>query len=337
MTTYKDAGVDIDAGNRAVDLMKKHVKETHNERVLANIGGFGGLFSIKNLNLDDPVLVSSCDGVGTKLKIAYMMNKHHTIGQDLLNHCVNDILVMGATPLFFLDYIGTGKMEPEVMAEIIRGFSFAAKENGVAIIGGESAEMPGIYKSGEYDVAGFVVGVVDKSKIITGANIEPGDLIIGLPSSGIHTNGYSLVNKLFFDDNSYNPNEPTGNITEPLGEELLKVHKSYLKEVSPIIKLGIVQGIVHVTGGGFYDNIPRILPEGIGAEIKVEWEIPEIFKLIQKLGSIDNEEMYRSFNMGIGMTLIISPDSKTQFEEKFSGEYHVIGECVEGSGVMIHY
>ncbi|MCF7860674.1 phosphoribosylformylglycinamidine cyclo-ligase [Candidatus Woesearchaeota archaeon] len=332
--SYKDAGVDIDAGNKAVDLMKKYVKETYNKNVMTDLGSFGGLFSTEGFP-QNPVLVSSCDGVGTKLKIAYKMDKHDTIGQDLVNHCVNDILVMGARPLFFLDYIGTGKMDPDIMAQIVKGFSMAAKANGCAIVGGESAEMPGIYQNGEYDVAGFIVGVVDKEQIITGEKISSGDILIGLPSNGFHTNGYTLVNKIFFEKMALRPDSVIDGIHGTIGEELLKTHKSYLNEVTPILPL--LNGMAHITGGGFYENIKRVLPEGLGVEINADWEVPEVFKILQKSAEISDEEMHRTFNMGIGMVLIVPESNLDKFKETFLDEYNQIGKVTQTGKVHINF
>ncbi len=291
--TYAKAGVNIDKANEAVEKIKTMVKKTFNKNVLADIGLFGSLYQINKKQ----VLVSTTDGVGTKLKLAFRTNKHDTVGIDLVNHCVNDVLVQGATPLFFLDYIATGKINPSTIVEIMKGFTKACKQNNVALIGGEIAEMPGMYKKNHYDLVGIMVGVVDKDKIIRGKNIKIGDKIYGLKSSGLHTNGYSLVNKLL---ENYKLDIKT----------LMIPHKSYLKEVKPY--LNQIKGMAHITGGGFYDNIPRILPKGCSALInKKSWKIPNIFKQIQKLANIDDKEMFRTFNMGIGLVVIAKkiPDS----------------------------
>ncbi len=284
--TYKKAGVNIDAANLAVKRIKKMVKGTFNKNVLADIGLFGSLYQINK----NQVLVSTMDGVGTKLKLAFKTNKHDTVGVDLVNHCVNDVLVQGATPLFFMDYIATGKLKPNTIVEIMKGFTKACKQNKTSLIGGEIAEMPGMYKQGEYDLVGVMVGVVDKKNIITGKNIKLGDKIYGLKSSGLHTNGYSLVNKLL---EKYKLDIKI----------LMMPHKSYLKEIKPY--LNQIKGMAHITGGGFYDNIPRILPKGCSAIInKKSWKIPKIFRQIQKLSKNDDKEMFRTFNMGIGLVYV---------------------------------
>tara|TARA_Y100000310_G_scaffold339260_1_gene431404 strand:+ start:1267 stop:2517 length:1251 start_codon:yes stop_codon:yes gene_type:complete len=300
--SYKAAGVDIDAANLAVQQMKKYVKETFNDNVLSNVGSFGGLFSIDR----DNALVASTDGVGTKLKVAFATNKHNTIGQDLVNHCVNDILVMGAKPLFFLDYIGTGKLQPNTITEIVKGLAKACKENGAALIGGETAEMPGVYKDGEYDLASCIVGKVKKANIITGSSIKPGDIVLGLPSNGLHTNGYSLALKVLLDHAGLKLNQKPKELNCTLGEELLKVHRSYLKSITTLQKAINVKGMAHITGGGLIENIPRILPSNAQVTInKNSWTVPGIFNLIQQQGNIEEQEMFRVFNMGIGFVVIV--------------------------------
>ncbi len=301
--SYKAAGVDIDAANIAVQQMKKYVKETFNDNVLSNVGSFGGLYSIDR----DNALVASTDGVGTKLKVAFATNKHNTIGQDLVNHCVNDILVMGAKPLFFLDYIGTGKLKPNTITEIVKGLAKACKENGAALIGGETAEMPGVYKDGEYDLASCIVGKVKKKNIITGQAIKQENLVLGLPSNGLHTNGYSLALKVLLDHAGLKLNQKPKHLTCTLGEELLKVHRSYLKTITQLQKAIQIKGMAHITGGGLIENIPRILPSNTSVEInKNTWTTPGIFQLIQELGNIPEQEMFRVFNMGIGFIIIIN-------------------------------
>lgn len=330
--TYKEAGVDTKEGERAVKLMKDHVKRTFNENVLTDIGGFGGLFSLPLEGIDEPVLVSGTDGVGTKLKLAFMMDKHDTVGIDLVAMCVNDILCQGATPLFFLDYIATGKVSAEKIAEIVSGVAEGCKQGYSALIGGETAEMPGFYGDGEYDMAGFAVGVVDKKKIITGAEIEEGDVIIGLPSTGIHSNGYSLVRKLFFENLGLEPDKYVEELGETLGEALLKPTKIYAKACGAIKYLS-VKGIVHVTGGGFYENVPRILPEDMAAAFDVSsWEAPPIFDYIQKSGDIEEREMFSTFNMGIGMMMVVSPEEAGTVLNTVRGvgeQAYIIGQIIE--------
>ena len=327
--TYKDSGVDIDAGNESVRLIKNFVRATYREEVLGDIGGFGGLFALKNY--DEPILVSGTDGVGTKLKIAFMLNKHDTIGQDAVAMCVNDILVCGAEPLFFLDYLAVGKLEPAQVAEIVKGVAAACKESGCALIGGETAEMSGFYPAGEYDIAGFAVGVVEKKNLITPARVKAGDILIGLPSSGLHSNGFSLVRKIVFERMKFTGDEKFSD-DKTLGEELLTPTKLYPATVLPLIKKfgEKIHGLVHVTGGGFYDNIPRALPDGLGATIDADsWRVPKIFKLLQEWGNVPRREMFRTFNCGIGMILIV--------DAEIAGDLagYKIGKVVEGGGVEI--
>ena len=330
--TYKEAGVDIDAANEAVKKMKSYVKETFNKNVLSNVGSFGGLYQIDQEN----VLVASTDGVGTKLKVANLMNKHNTIGQDLVNHCVNDILVMGATPLFFLDYIGTGKVNPDVLAEIVKGLAKACKENNTALIGGETAEMPGIYKEKDYDLASCIVGKVKKQDIITGENIKENDIVIGLPSNGLHTNGYSLALNVLLNHANLKVTSKPKELQTTLGEELLKVHKSYVNEIFPLLEKVEIKGMAHITGGGLLENIPRILPDNINVEInKSSWKTPEIFKLIQKLGNIDEQEMFRVFNMGIGYILIVNEKDQKEILQQTNGI--IIGKTVKGKKEVVLY
>lgn len=337
--TYKNAGVDVDEGQRAVKLMKDHVKSTFNDNVLTDLGSFGGLFS---LNIDDykePVLVAGTDGVGTKLKIAFMMDKHDTIGEDCVAMCVNDILCQGGKPLFFLDYIATGKLVGEKIAQIVGGVARGCKLSGSALIGGETAEMPGLYEEDEYDMAGFSVGIVDKSKIITGEGIRAGDLIIGLPSSGIHSNGYSLVRKLFFDLLKMDTRDYVEDLGRTLGEELITPTRIYVRPVLDLISKIDVKGICHITGGGFYENIPRILPGNVDAKINLgSWDILPIFKLMQEKGNIEEREMFATFNMGIGMMLVVSGEDADRALEILGSageDASLIGEIVEGSGQVI--
>jgi len=328
--TYKDSGVDIDAGNESVRLIKNFVRATYRPEVLGDIGGFGGLFALKNY--DEPILVSGTDGVGTKLKIAFMLNKHDTIGQDAVAMCVNDILVQGAEPLFFLDYLAVGKLVPAQVAEIVKGVAAACKESGCALIGGETAEMSGFYSDGEYDIAGFAVGVVERKNLITPARVKVGDVLIGLPSSGLHSNGFSLVRKIVFERMKFTGDEFIPELGKTIGEELLTPTKLYPATVLPLIKKfgEKIHGLVHVTGGGFYDNIPRALPDGLGATIDADsWRIPKIFKLLQAWGNVERREMFRTFNCGIGMILIVD----AEIADDLTG--YKIGRVVEGSGVEI--
>jgi len=302
---YEDAGVSIKAGDETVDKIKNYAKSTFNKSVLADIGLFGAFFQPDLSNYKEPVLVSSVDGVGTKLKIAIELNKHDTIGQDLVNHCVNDIAVCGAEPLFFLDYMAFGKLDPVIASEIVKGFSIACRENGCALIGGETAEMPGVYLVGDYDLSGTIVGIVEKSKIIKGENISSGDVLIGIPSSGLHTNGYSLARKVLLE--KYKLTDEVPSLKNPIGEELLSVHRSYLNLIKAIKNKIEVKGISHITGGGIVGNTNRILPKDL--KIKIDWncwEVPTIFKLIQESGEISDEEMREVFNLGIGLIFIVS-------------------------------
>jgi len=332
--SYAAAGVDIDAGGKAVELIKGHVRGTFRPEVLGDIGGFGGLFQLGKY--EQPVLVSSTDSVGTKLKIACALNRHDTIGIDLVNHCVNDIFVCGAEPLFFLDYIGLGKLIPEQVESIVKGLAVACRAVNCALIGGEMAELPGIYAGGDYDLVGFVVGVVERGSIIDGRSIKAGDALLGLPSSGLHTNGYSLVRQVFGiegDDRSWDVFYPE--LGRNLGEELLESHRCYyppLRGVLPLIK-----GMAHITGGGLIDNVPRILPTGLAARFRAEtWPIPPIFPLIQRQGNVEEGEMYRVFNMGLGMVVICSPDDVAKLTAAVP-EAIPVGEVVgqEGGGRVI--
>lgn len=304
--TYKSAGVDILAGDKTIEKIKRFAKATFNKNVLSDIGLFGGFYELDLTGYKNPVLVSSVDGVGTKLKIAIEMDKHDTIGQDLVNHCVNDIAVCGAEPLFFLDYYATGKLNPDKAAKVIEGFSIACKENGCALIGGETAEMPGFYSGEDYDVSGTIVGIVDKSKIINGSSVQKGDLLIGITSNGLHTNGYSLARKVLLE--KYKLNQHIDELGHTLGEELLRVHKSYLKIIRTLKENVEVKGLSHITGGGIVGNTKRIIPEGLSLHIHWgNWEMPPIFKLIMHTGNVDIEEMRNVFNLGIGLVLIVSP------------------------------
>lgn len=334
--TYKSAGVDVNAGYEAVSLMKEHVKKTFTKGVVSDIGGFGGLFALNKDSYKEPVLVSGTDGVGTKLKIAFMLDKHHTIGEDCVAMCVNDILCQGAKPLFFLDYVGTGKLEPEKVAKIVEGISNGCIKGGCALIGGETAEMPGLYSAGEYDLAGFAVGVVDRQKIIDGSSIKKGDIVIGLPSSGLHSNGFSLVRKLFFEINDYSPDSYIPELKCTLGEELLKPTRIYTTVLMNLIENCNIKGISHITGGGFYENIPRILPQNVDAFIDLkEIKSPPIFNYIKDLGNIDMKEMYSTFNMGVGIVMVVDKEEAlkvTNILNEMNEDFFLLGEIVAGEG-----
>ncbi|MDP2729245.1 MAG: phosphoribosylformylglycinamidine cyclo-ligase [Dehalococcoidales bacterium] len=325
--TYSKAGVDIDAAARAKELISKLARSTFRPEVLGGTGFFGGLFEFQGYK--EPVLVSSVDGVGTKLKIASALARYDTVGIDIVNHCVNDILTCGAEPLFFLDYIAMGKLVPEKVEAIVQGLTKACLKVGCALIGGETAEMPGIYAGEDYDLVGFIVGAVEKEKIITGKTIQAGDAIIGLPSSGLHTNGYSLVRRIFGETRpALEKHYPE--LGRTLGEELLEPHRCYYQQLKPL--LPDIKGIAHITGGGLIGNVPRILPEGLAAQFhRGKWTIPPIFQLIQQKGNVDQEEMFRVFNMGVGMVLICSPDNADQLTKALP-ESHIVGEVVKQRG-----
>ena len=304
--TYADAGVDITEGERTKQRIKMLARKTFNKGVLSEIGGFGGLFGLDLAKYPDPVLVSSADGVGTKLKVAFELGIHHTVGCDLVNHCVNDIAVQGATPLFFLDYLASGKLEGGVLEKVVEGLSEGCKANGCALIGGETAQMPGFYAEGEYDLAGFIVGVVNRDGIITGDKIEAGDVLIGLPSNGLHTNGYSLARKLLFETAKYGPDQYVNELKDKTGAALMRQHRSYLAIIKKLTQAGVVSGLAHITGGGITDNLPRILPKGLCAQVDLStWEVPPLFQHLQQLGSVAQDEMLRTFNMGIGMIVVV--------------------------------
>jgi phosphoribosylformylglycinamidine cyclo-ligase len=302
---YREAGVDVDAGNETVRRIKRLARSTFTPGVLSEIGSFGGLFRLEPSGDQSPVLVASADGVGTKLKIAFMTGRHDTVGADLVNHCVNDILVQGAEPLFFLDYLATGRLSPEVAERVVAGVACACRENGCALIGGETAEMPGFYADGEYDLAGFIVGMADQDAVITGRSIVPGDVLIGLPSAGLHTNGYSLARRVLFETARYAPDTYVSELHATVADALLAPHRSYLRVIHPMLKRGWIKGMAHITGGGMTENLPRILPEGCGAQVDLtSWTVPPIFSLLQRLGRIQRDEMLRTFNMGVGLILV---------------------------------
>jgi phosphoribosylformylglycinamidine cyclo-ligase len=306
IVTYADAGVNIDRANRTKQRIKYLAHKTFTKGVLSEIGGFGGLFAVDKAKYSDPVLVSSVDGVGTKLKVAFDMGLHSTVGGDLVNHCVNDIAVQGAAPLFFMDYLATGKLDPSIAEQVVEGLADACKRNGCALIGGETAEMPGFYPDGEYDLAGFIVGVVERDKIITGKNVQIGDIVLGLPSNGLHTNGYSLARKLLFEVAGYSPEDYVNEIKNKVGNELMRTHKSYWPVLRKLIDAQCVSALAHVTGGGITENLPRVLPRGTAALIELgSWPVLPVFEHLQKLGNVPQEEMLRTFNMGIGMLVVV--------------------------------
>lgn len=331
---YKEAGVDVEKGYEAVERMKKHIAKTNREEVLGGIGAFGGLFELTSLKYDEPVLVSGTDGVGTKLKLAFERDKHDTIGRDLVAMCVNDIVAQGAAPLFFLDYIGCGKNNPERIEEIVSGIASGCADAGAALIGGETAEMPDMYAENEYDLAGFVVGIAEKANLITGENVRPGDVIIGLPSSGIHSNGYSLVRKIM---QAIDLEKVYDGLERPLGDELLSPTRIYASVMKKLMEAVNVKGISHITGGGFYENFPRMLPEGLGVLLdEGSWHVPAIFAFLQKHGNLSRESMYHVFNMGIGMAVVVHPDEVEQALEtlKQAGEAAtVMGTVQDQEGV----
>jgi phosphoribosylformylglycinamidine cyclo-ligase len=334
---YKSAGVDIDAGNETVRRIRALAKGTFTPGVLSDIGSFGGLFQLPS-GAAEPVLVASADGVGTKLKLAFMSGRHDTVGQDLVNHCVNDILVQGARPLFFLDYLATGRLAPTVAEQIVSGMAVACRENGCALLGGETAEMPGFYADGEYDLAGFIVGLVDRPRLVDGRDLVPGDVLVGIPSTGLHTNGYSLARRIVFDELKLTFDSHVPELGVSIGEALLVPHRSYLKTVQPLLDRQLVKGLAHITGGGITENLPRIFPEGRGAWIaRDSWDVPPLFSFLQRGGRVSDDEMLRAFNMGIGMIVAC----EARYESEVLAMLHTsggsgataIGSIVEGSGV----
>ncbi len=337
--TYKDAGVNIDEGYLAVSKMKEHVKKTFNQNVLTDIGSFGGLFKLPMENMKEPVLVAGTDGVGTKLKLAFMADKHDTVGIDLVAMCVNDVLCQGAMPLFFLDYIATGSLDSDKVAELVKGVSDGCQQANCALIGGETAEMPDFYPSGEYDMAGFTVGLVDKEKIIDGSSIKPNDALIGIASSGVHSNGYSLVRKLIFDVAGLKLDDKFPNSDKTVAETLLIPTKIYVKALKEVIASGLVKGAAHITGGGFIENIPRTLPTGLGVMIeRSRLEIPNLFQQLQKIGNLEERDMFNTFNMGYGFVLVVNADDSDKviaMIENAGEKASVIGKVCEGEGVAI--
>jgi phosphoribosylformylglycinamidine cyclo-ligase len=309
---YRQAGVDIDAGNEVVRRIRSLARGTHTPGVLSEIGSFGGLFRMSAAGLDDPVLVASADGVGTKLRVAFMTGRHGTIGRDLVNHCVNDILVQGAEPLFFLDYLATGRLEPDVAVRVVEGLAAACRENACALLGGETAEMPGFYADGEYDLAGFIVGAVPRARLIDGRRIAAGDVLVGVPSSGLHTNGFSLARRIAFDKAGLRHDSRVEELGASIGEAMLVPHRTYLPLIRPLLDRGVIKGMAHITGGGITDNLPRILPQGLHATIdRGAWEVPMIFRWLQRTGEIGDRDMLRTFNMGIGLIVACDPAGAT--------------------------
>ena len=332
--TYSDAGVSIDRANAAVEQIKQLARGTFGPRTLSEIGSFGGMFDGAFPSLKAPVLVASADGVGTKLKIAFLTGRHDTVGRDLVNHCVNDILVQGARPLFFLDYVATGVLAPEVIVSIVEGVARGCRENGCALLGGETAERPGFYAAGEYDVAGFIVGIVDREKVIDGSRIVPGDVLLALPSAGLHTNGYSLARKLFFETAGHAPDTHLEALGTTVGEALLAPHLSYLRPLEGLLDTGLIKGLAHITGGGLLDNIPRILPEGTAVEIgRGSWPVPAVFRVMQEIGNVSEEEMHRTFNMGVGIVVVCATSDAETIRYHFDspGECRRIGRVVAGA------
>jgi phosphoribosylformylglycinamidine cyclo-ligase len=339
---YKASGVDIDAGSETVRRIRGLARSTFTSGVLSDIGSFGGLFRLEPGQFREPVLVSSADGVGTKLKVAFLANRHDTIGIDLVNHCVNDILVQGAEPLFFLDYLATGHLLPDVAESIISGMAAACRENGCALLGGETAEMPGFYNDGEYDLAGFIVGVVDRQRLIAGRAIAVGDVLVGLPSSGLHTNGYSLARRVIFEHLQLNVSSYVPELSRTVGEALLEPHRSYLRFIRPLLDAGRIKGMAHITGGGITDNLPRVLPHGTVAVIDCStWEVPPIFQWLQQGGNIPADDMRRTFNMGIGLIIVTGRDQSEaligELAARGGRDARVIGEVVAGEPPSVSY
>lgn len=338
--SYAEAGVDIKGADRAKEKIKYIAQKTFTRQVLGTIGGFGALYRLDLTKWRKPILVSSADGVGTKLKVAFALGLHSTVGIDLVNHCVNDIAVQGATPLFFLDYFASGRLDPSVTEQVVGGLADACKSNGLSLIGGETAQMPGFYADGEYDLAGFIVGVVEESKLLTGAGIKPGDVLIGFPSTGLHTNGYSLARKLLFEVAGYKPHQFVSAIKEKLGAALMKTHRSYLSVIRRLTGAGLTTGMAHITGGGITENLPRILPRGTGAQIEIgSWPILPLFNHLRELGQLPEDEMMRTFNMGIGLIAAVPAAKFTRVKallDKAEEKFYVIGRVIEGER-RVHY
>ncbi len=332
---YKASGVDIDAGNEAVRRIRGLARSTFTPNVLSDIGSFGGLFRFTTGSFQDPVLVSSADGVGTKLRVAFLAGKHDTVGEDLVNHCVNDILVQGAEPLFFLDYFGTGRLSPAVAESVVTGMARACRANQCALLGGETAEMPGFYADGEYDIAGFIVGVVERARLITGSGIVSGDVLIGVPSTGLHTNGYSLARRIAFDHLQLTVDSYVPELGRTIGDALLEPHRSYLSVVRPLLATGLIKGMAHITGGGITENLPRILPEGTAAQIRTtSWTVPRLFSWLQESGHVPVDDMMRTFNMGVGLIVVAASDRADHLRQALGG--NIIGEVVKGGPVVTY-
>ena len=332
---YKSSGVDIDAGNETVRRIKRLAKSTFTPGVLSEIGSFGGLFKLDTSSMSEPVLVSSADGVGTKLKVAFMANEHRTIGVGLVNHCVNDILVQGAVPLFFLDYLATGKLSPDLAEQIVQGLARACQDNGCALLGGETAEMPGFYHDGEYDVAGFIVGMVDRPRLIDGKTIAAGDVLIGLPSSGLHTNGYSLARSIAFEELKLTIDSHVPDLGETIGQALLRPHRTYLPVIKPLLGKSLIKGMAHITGGGITDNLPRVLPPGTAARVnRASWRVPAIFRWLGESGRVPEYDLRRALNMGIGMILVVGKNDVDAVRQGLlnAGEANslIIGDIITG-------
>jgi phosphoribosylformylglycinamidine cyclo-ligase len=339
---YKASGVDIDAGNETVRRIRALARSTFTSGVLSDIGSFGGLFRLEPGKFRDPVLVSSADGVGTKLKVAFRAGRHDTVGIDLVNHCINDILVQGAEPLFFLDYLATGRLAPEVAESIVGGMAKACRESGCALLGGETAEMPGMYADGEYDLAGFIVGVVDRERLINGRTIAVGDVLVGVPSSGLHTNGYSLARRIVFDVLGLDVDSYVDELRQTVGAALLEPHRSYLPLVQPLLAAGRIKGMAHITGGGITDNLPRILPHGTAAVVDcASWSVPPLFRWLQRSGNVPVDDMLRTFNMGIGLIVVTTRDHAEPLIDELAARggrnARVIGEVVAGEPPSVSY
>ncbi len=339
---YKSAGVDIDAGNDTVRRIRALARSTFTPGVLSEIGSFGGLFQLEAGRFREPILVASADGVGTKLKVAFMAGRHDTVGMDLVNHCVNDILVQGAEPLFFLDYLATGRLSPDVAEAVVGGIAAACRDNGCALLGGETAEMPGFYRVGEYDMAGFIIGAVDKTRLINGRTIGIGDALVGIPSSGLHTNGYSLARQIVFDRLGLTVDSHVPELGKTVGDALIEPHKSYLQYIRPLLDGGRIKGMAHITGGGITDNLPRVLPYGTAAVVDASaWEIPPIFRWLQRSGQVPIDDMMRTFNMGIGLIIVTGPDKAESLLDELAArggrDARVIGEVVAGEPPSVTY
>ena len=335
---YRSSGVDIEAGAEVVRRIREIAAATRTPGVLADVGAFGGVFALQDAGPDTPLLVASADGVGTKLKVAFLAGRHGTIGEDLVNHCVNDVLVQGARPLFFLDYLATGRLAPDVAVEIVGGLARGCSANGCALLGGETAEMPGFYAEGEYDLAGFIVGAVARSRLVDGRTIGPGDVVIGLPSSGLHTNGYSLARRIVFDGLGLGVGDELAGVGR-VGDVLLRPHRSYLHVMAPLLDVEVVKGMAHITGGGLPENLPRTLPEGLGARIDPHaWDVPPLFRVLQEAGGVSTDEMFRTFNMGIGFVVICGPDRQVEVMGRLAsiGEAaRVIGRIEPSRGIVL--